>query len=78
MNWVFRECGQCGGRWPLGESPTCKCSRFSYTTPLVPVGKREWVGLTDEEIDDLLGNMSLGSVDEDVKLIEAKLREKNK
>ena len=40
--------------------------------------KREWVGLTDEEIDDLLGNMSLGSVDEDVRLIEAKLKEKNK
>ena len=38
---------------------------------------RDWVGLTDEEIDDLLVNMSLGSVDEDVKLIEAKLREKN-
>jgi hypothetical protein len=39
--------------------------------------KTIWVGLTDEEVDDLLGNMSLGSVDEDVRLIEAKLKEKN-
>ena len=50
----------------------------AYTVPLYTAPpKREWQGLTDEEVDNLLGNMSLGSVDEDVRLIEAKLKEKN-
>jgi hypothetical protein len=44
-----------------------------YTAP----PKREWVGLTDEEVDALLGKLSLGAVDEDVRTIEAKLKEKN-
>jgi hypothetical protein len=44
-----------------------------YTAP----PKREWVGLTDEEVDALLWKMSLGAVDEDVRTIEAKLKEKN-
>ena len=39
--------------------------------------KKEWVGLTDEEVDALLGKLSLGAVDEDVRTIEAKLKEKN-
>ena len=37
----------------------------------------EWVGLTDEEVDALLWKLSLGAVDEDVRTIEAKLKEKN-
>ena len=44
-----------------------------YTAP----PKKEWVGLTDEEVDALLGKLSLGAVDEDVRTIEAKLKEKN-
>jgi len=39
--------------------------------------KKEWVGLTDQEVDALLWKLSLGAVDEDVRLIEAKLKEKN-
>jgi hypothetical protein len=42
-----------------------------------PECEREWVGLTDEEVDALLWKMSLGAVDEDVRIIEAKLKEKN-
>lgn len=39
--------------------------------------RRGWVGLTDEEVDALLWKLSLGAVDEDVRTIEAKLKEKN-
>jgi hypothetical protein len=38
---------------------------------------RKWVGLTQKDVDDLLSNMSLGCVDDDVRLVEARLREKN-
>ena len=44
-----------------------------YTAP----PKSKWVGLTDEEVDALLWKLSLGAVDEDVRTIEAKLKEKN-
>ena len=37
----------------------------------------EWVGLTQKDVDDLLSNMSLGCVDDDVRLVEARLMEKN-
>jgi hypothetical protein len=40
-----------------------------------PQPKREWVGLTDEEIEDLLSMFFTG--DEQIKAIEAKLKEKN-
>ena len=49
----------------------------TYTTERIPLPKREWVGLTDEEVDALLWKLSLGAVDEDVRTIEAKLKEKN-
>ena len=39
--------------------------------------RREWVGLTQEEVDALLWKLSVGAVDEDVRTIEAKLKEKN-
>ena len=39
--------------------------------------RRGWVRLTDEEVDALLWKLSLGAVDEDVRTIEAKLKEKN-
>ena len=41
------------------------------------IRESEWVGLTDEEVDALLWKLSLGAVDEDVRTIEAKLKEKN-
>ena len=39
--------------------------------------KKEWVGLTDEEIRSLFDEMSLIDIEKDVRLIEAKLKEKN-
>ena len=43
-----------------------------YTAP----PKREWVGLTDDEIDEVAGNVGYGYIDV-AKAIEAKLKEKN-
>ena len=39
--------------------------------------QREWVGFTDEEAWEMLKQMSLGASTEDVRFIEAKLKEKN-
>ena len=47
--------------------------KLLYTAP----PKREWVGLSEEEIDALLWKLSVGAVDEDIRTIEAKLKEKN-
>jgi hypothetical protein len=41
-----------------------------------PQPKREWVGLTEEEIDDIIGRSKLGSSDV-ARLTEEKLKEKN-
>ena len=48
----------------------------TYTTERIPLPKRKWVGLTDEEIDtwNIVGHESLR---EFVRAIEAKLKEKN-
>ena len=51
-------------------------SEGDYTLYTAPP-KREWVGLTQEEVDALLWKLSLGAVDEDIRTIEAKLKEKN-
>jgi hypothetical protein len=48
--------------------------------PLLHPPKREWVGLTDEEIGDLKGGYQSGRIGSFVELtqaIEAKLKEKN-
>ena len=38
----YGQCWKCGERWALGTASTCKCPD---ETP-----KREWVGLTDDEV----------------------------
>ena len=51
-----------------------------YTTPYVPTGRqqRTWVGLTDEELQDIFNEPDLPEfVTESVRAIEAKLKEKN-
>jgi hypothetical protein len=40
-----RGCNGCGEFWYIGNDSTCKCAD---ETP-----KREWVGLTDEEIEGI-------------------------
>ena len=39
--------------------------------------KKEWVGLTEEEAWGMLEQMSLGASVEDIRFIEAKLKERN-
>ena len=39
--------------------------------------KREWVGLTDEEVKDIVWNLPYEPSQEDIRAIEAKLKEKN-
>lgn len=39
--------------------------------------ERQWVGLTDEEIEKLLDGMSLGCCARDVMVVQEKLKEKN-
>jgi hypothetical protein len=39
--------------------------------------KKEWVVLTDEEIEKLLDEMSLGCCARDVLIVQEKLKEKN-
>jgi hypothetical protein len=41
-----------------------------------PPTKRQWVGLTDEDIDDVTGEVGFGYIDV-ARAIEAKLKEKN-
>jgi hypothetical protein len=38
---------------------------------------REWVGLTDEEVKDIVWNLPYEPSQEHIRAIEAKLREKN-
>jgi hypothetical protein len=65
-------CGDCGNNWYVGNPRTCTC-------PHKEALKREWVGLSDEEIDDLSRTMVKGnkSVNWLCQAIEAKLRSKN-
>jgi Fe-S-cluster containining protein len=39
--------------------------------------QREWVGLTDEEVKDIVWNLPYEPSQEHIRAIEAKLREKN-
>jgi len=39
--------------------------------------KKEWVGLTDEKIEKLLDEMSIGCCARDVRVVQEKLKEKN-
>lgn len=60
------ECPSCGHRSATKEPV--------YTTP--PAAQRQWVGLTDEEIDDCIDQEDYLPY-ATCKAIEAKLREKN-
>ena len=44
-----------------------------YTAPL----KKEWVGLTDEEVHDIVWSLPYEPSQEHIRAIEAKLKEKN-
>jgi hypothetical protein len=53
--------------WVIGNDPT------AYQ----PRAKRQWVGLTDEEVKDIVWNLPYEPSQEHIRAIEAKLKEKN-
>jgi len=61
------------GKW-RAKTPAIEALRQALAQP---EQKREGVGLTDQEVDALLSKLSLGAIEEDVRLTEAKLKEKN-
>jgi hypothetical protein len=69
----YGQCNACGERWSLGTASTCKCQD---ATP-----KKEWVGLTDEEIKEIIGPWGDAPIKGYTRLlfdrIEQKLKEKN-
>ena len=82
------QCPQCGlprtGNQAMGLAmPQCVCS-WQFTPPQTPPPEREWVGLTDEDIREVLLDFPRDFqewYDRDfvryTKAIEAKLRSKN-
>jgi len=92
-------CGDCGECWWVGNPRTCKCpdekpvwdaSASLVMTPNPVFAKREWVGLTDDEVNQLYtqiqeqvdkhwvdGGTSMMFPTTLYKAIEAKLKEKN-
>jgi hypothetical protein len=45
--------------------------------PLLHPPQRTWVGLTDEEVKDIVWNLPYEPSQENIRAIEAKLKEKN-
>ena len=81
-------CGDCGECWWIGNPRTCKCndekpvwdaSASLVMTPNPAFAKREWVGLTDDEIIEIrLKTFDAVATNYEVyRAIEAKLKEKN-
>lgn len=81
-------CGDCGECWWIGNARTCKCtdekpvwdaSASLVMTPNPAFAKREWVGLTDDEIIEIRRKTfdAVATNYEVYRAIEAKLKEKN-
>jgi hypothetical protein len=64
IDWARREPGRAGSFWAIPNDPTKEIAL--YAAP------RQWVGLTDEEVDEFYWISALT-----VEAIEAKLKEKN-
>ena len=62
------------GILPMSFCPTCLSCMLDMAEQLNP---REWVGLTDEEIQECLKGLPTQTIDVYAKRIEAKLKEKN-
>ena len=67
---------------PEQEPVDIHCPSCLHSFSIVPVAKREWVGLTDETLDDVYfcvegGTTPLETWREQARAIEAKLKEKN-
>jgi hypothetical protein len=81
---IFYRCNGCGHAYEQMHPTSCDCNeaggfdRVEYFT--APAAQRQWVGLTDEEIQTAWGSVMDGAVftrKEVYKAIEAKLKEKN-
>jgi len=80
-------CGDCGECWWVGNPRTCKCndekpvwdaSASLVMTPNPAFAKREWVGLTENEIAECFKITPDQYLTWHIyKRIEAKLKEKN-
>ena len=73
------QCPQCGlprtGNQAMGLAmPQCVCS-WQFTPPQTPPPKREWVGLTDEDVDYIADKYA--TLQGAIRAVEAKLRSKN-
>ena len=81
-------CGDCGKCWWIGNLITCKCkdekpvwdaSASLVMTPNPAFAKREWVGLTENEIAECFKITPDQYLTWHIyKRIEAKLKEKNR
>ena len=73
----YSQCNNCNERWELGTASTCAClTNASATIPVdrfSHLGQRTWIGLTDEEIEQ----MGLSNYIKVVRETEAKLKAKN-
>ena len=54
---------------------TVMMDQTAHDTP--PAAQREWVGLTDEEVKNIVWNLPYEPSQVDIRAIEAKLKEKN-
>lgn len=84
----YGQCNKCGERWSLGTASTCTCPdlvTWDASAPLVvtphPAFKKPWVGLTDDEIKEIIGPWGdtpiKGYTRKLFDQIEAKLKQKN-
>ena len=84
----YGQCWKCGERWGIGTVSTCTCEPeqervMEYPDYVSGIGwrnvqpppQRTWVGLTDEEVKQLC--LAVGTEPIEVRLIEARLKEKN-
>ena len=62
------------GILPMSFCPTCLSCMLDMAEQLNP---KEWVGLTDEEIEECLKGLPTQTIDIYARRIEAKLKEKN-
>ena len=65
--------GNIKGTVPVHGAPSYKSNLPLYAEPQ----KREWVGLTDEEMDEVLNSFDTTDIYEYFRAMEAKLKEKN-
>jgi hypothetical protein len=75
-------CGrdECPKGWAKAQpkqEPVAICEHCEKERPVIHAPQREWVGLTDEEIEDIFCDVADGDYIKTGRLIEAKLKEKN-